>query len=134
MFVKNKIGKQGFEPWTPCSQSKCASQLRYFPPKFLLRKNLPTAAERPRRVDVLDPKAIVIADLFTAVEKDFLMQGLPCWLQKIYALSGCFLTWMIAVLTRSFIGASLLSPFFVSKRAITLPLQARDLPPAHPGE
>ena len=25
------VGKQGFEPWAPCSQSMCASQLRYFP-------------------------------------------------------------------------------------------------------
>lgn len=25
------IGKEGFEPSTPCSQSMCASQLRYFP-------------------------------------------------------------------------------------------------------
>ncbi len=28
------VGKQGFEPWTPCSQSKCASQLRHFPTKI----------------------------------------------------------------------------------------------------
>ena len=26
-----KVGEQGFEPWTSCSQSKRASQLRYSP-------------------------------------------------------------------------------------------------------
>ena len=25
------VGVQGFEPWTPCSQSRCASRLRYTP-------------------------------------------------------------------------------------------------------
>ncbi len=25
------VGVQGFEPWTPCSQSRCATGLRYTP-------------------------------------------------------------------------------------------------------
>ena len=25
------VGVQGFEPWTPCSQSRCATRLRYTP-------------------------------------------------------------------------------------------------------
>ena len=25
------VGEQGFEPWTPCSQSRCATRLRYTP-------------------------------------------------------------------------------------------------------
>ena len=28
------VGAQGFEPWTPCSQSRCATGLRYAPNLF----------------------------------------------------------------------------------------------------
>ena len=27
------VGVQGFEPWTPCSQSRCATRLRHTPTK-----------------------------------------------------------------------------------------------------
>jgi hypothetical protein len=29
--VRKVVGVQGFEPWTPCSQSRCATRLRYTP-------------------------------------------------------------------------------------------------------
>ena len=29
------VGVQGFEPWTPCSQSRCATRLRYTPTESL---------------------------------------------------------------------------------------------------
>src|SRR5438067_13406540 len=29
--VETVVGVQGFEPWTPCSQSRCATGLRYTP-------------------------------------------------------------------------------------------------------
>ena len=29
------VGVQGFEPWTPCSQSRCATRLRYTPTELL---------------------------------------------------------------------------------------------------
>ena len=29
------VGVQGFEPWTPCSQSRCATRLRYTPTETL---------------------------------------------------------------------------------------------------
>jgi hypothetical protein len=31
----NLVGVQGFEPWTLCSQSRCATRLRYTPIKIL---------------------------------------------------------------------------------------------------
>ena len=34
------VGKPGFEPGTPCSQSKCASQLRYSPIEYLCKSGL----------------------------------------------------------------------------------------------
>jgi len=36
------VGVQGFEPWTPCSQSRCATRLRYTPtePIFYTEKAL----------------------------------------------------------------------------------------------
>ena len=30
------VGVQGFEPWTPCSQSRCATRLRYTPTTSIL--------------------------------------------------------------------------------------------------
>ena len=29
--IRKVVGVQGFEPWTPCSQSRCATRLRYTP-------------------------------------------------------------------------------------------------------
>jgi hypothetical protein len=29
--TRKMVGVQGFEPWTPCSQSRCATRLRYTP-------------------------------------------------------------------------------------------------------
>ncbi len=29
------VGVQGFEPWTPCSQSRCATRLRYTPTELI---------------------------------------------------------------------------------------------------
>ena len=29
--IEKVVGVQGFEPWTPCSQSRCATRLRYTP-------------------------------------------------------------------------------------------------------
>ena len=29
------VGGQGFEPWTPCSQSRCATRLRYTPTELI---------------------------------------------------------------------------------------------------
>ncbi len=34
-FSHKKIGTTGFEPATPCSQSKCATKLRYVPIKVI---------------------------------------------------------------------------------------------------
>ena len=30
-LIEKMVGVQGFEPWTPCSQSRCATRLRYTP-------------------------------------------------------------------------------------------------------
>ena len=37
------VGVQGFEPWTPCSQSRCATRLRYTPtePIFYTERPIP---------------------------------------------------------------------------------------------
>ena len=31
LYIEKVVGVQGFEPWTPCSQSRCATRLRYTP-------------------------------------------------------------------------------------------------------
>ncbi len=38
------VGKTGFEPATPWSQTRCATGLRYFPPSLKLRRVLPAEA------------------------------------------------------------------------------------------
>ena len=37
------VGVQGFEPWTPCSQSRCATRLRYTPTEsiFYTERGIP---------------------------------------------------------------------------------------------
>ena len=35
------VGVQGFEPWTPCSQSRCATRLRYTPTEPLFYTERP---------------------------------------------------------------------------------------------
>jgi hypothetical protein len=34
-LIEKMVGVQGFEPWTPCSQSRCATRLRYTPTESL---------------------------------------------------------------------------------------------------
>jgi hypothetical protein len=34
------VGATGFEPATPCSQSKCATKLRYAPIHYFMNANL----------------------------------------------------------------------------------------------
>src|SRR5690606_8930638 len=33
----NLVGVQGFEPWTPCSQSRCATGLRHTPKRHIIQ-------------------------------------------------------------------------------------------------
>ena len=35
------VGVQGFEPWTPCSQSRCATRLRYTPTESIFYTEMP---------------------------------------------------------------------------------------------
>ena len=37
------VGVQGFEPWTPCSQSRCATRLRYTPTEPLFYTDIDNA-------------------------------------------------------------------------------------------
>mgnify|MGYP006946110029 FL=1 len=39
------VGVQGFEPWTPCSQSRCATRLRYTPTESIFYTESPIAGK-----------------------------------------------------------------------------------------
>ena len=39
------VGVQGFEPWTPCSQSRCATRLRYTPTESIFYTETPIAGK-----------------------------------------------------------------------------------------
>ena len=39
------VGVQGFEPWTPCSQSRCATRLRYTPTEPIFYTDRPNTGK-----------------------------------------------------------------------------------------
>ena len=39
------VGVQGFEPWTPCSQSRCATRLRYTPTEPIFYTEMATTGK-----------------------------------------------------------------------------------------
>ena len=39
------VGVQGFEPWTPCSQSRCATRLRYTPTESIFYTEMPQSGK-----------------------------------------------------------------------------------------
>ena len=39
------VGVQGFEPWTPCSQSRCATRLRYTPTEPIFYTETPISGK-----------------------------------------------------------------------------------------
>ena len=41
--LEKVVGVQGFEPWTPCSQSRCATRLRYTPTEPLFYTDIDNA-------------------------------------------------------------------------------------------
>ena len=49
-MMKKVVGARGFEPPTPCSQSRCATRLRYTPTNVPSTGDAPAAiSDRPRR-------------------------------------------------------------------------------------
>ena len=41
--LEKVVGVQGFEPWTPCSQSRCATRLRYTPTESIFYTDIDSA-------------------------------------------------------------------------------------------
>ena len=55
------VGAEGFEPPTPCSQSRCANQTALRPGDHFGKACYPTASEHMRKVNVRPCPAILLA-------------------------------------------------------------------------